>query len=164
VQATLPSGVAWSGAVPNILLLGAVTAAVALDATAGLLFAAVLGLLSDCLAPAGLGIDLILFTLAAAALQRMRSRSGATLFGLRVLSLVAVVAVACGDVALRAFQEAAQSDLEACCTLALGTAASSVLVMVLCVWPWSLIAGLQTQDRRAGAHDRFQNRWKMLTL
>jgi rod shape-determining protein MreD len=163
LQATLAPALAWGPSVPNLLLLGAVTAAANRDGSAGLLFAAGLGLLADCLAPTGLGVDLMLFTGAALLLQRVRFQGRLRTVGLGILSLIAILGVTCGDVAVRAWQAGRIGDLAACGELALGTAASSALVLICCVWPWRLLFRAGGRTNSVHANDTFQNRWKMLT-
>lgn len=71
LQGNLAPELALGRSMPQFLLLVLVTATLRLTEVPGLFYAASLGLLSDALAPCGLGTDVVCFTLAAWGIQHI---------------------------------------------------------------------------------------------
>lgn len=129
LQASIAEEIALEPYTPQFLMLALAIAVSRLPPIPGLVCAAVLGLLSDALAPEGLGIDVICFTLAALGLQQLPwfGRIKSTLV-LCLQNFAIVFVVSLVTACLRAGPSGFPGDWLKCLDLASGCAGYTALL------------------------------------
>lgn len=128
LQGTLAPELMLGSSTPQFLALVLVAAALRLADVPGLFYAALLGLLSDALAPCGLGIDVICFTLVAWGIQRVPWRQS-----LRAPLVVCLIQFGCiflicvASTSLRALAAGVDPEWSSVLDMASGSAAMTAL-------------------------------------
>jgi cell shape-determining protein MreD len=167
-QASLRPDLAWNGCSPNFLALVLIGSCVLLNDVSALFAAAMLGLLSDSLAPRGLGPDVLCYLVLIIALQGLCPpklvRNSAVL--LVILCLSTALLEFSGEV-LRAtlnhelpWQDpTTQARLMRWLLTALG---NGIYTSLVAVFPLLISRGLTNRIVRE-SQDAFANRWHRLT-
>jgi rod shape-determining protein MreD len=146
---------------PHVVMWGVVLAAVR-PGPWGIVTAAACGLVSDCLSPGPLGVDLCVFALAAGLVQSARKRRASTgPFGMGFLTGATVLFAVSASTALRLALEGQPIPLPPIATFALATALATAVLAAVASGLWRAgTCGFSAGGRSAGP--QVSNRWRML--
>jgi len=164
MQLTLAPRLAIKGCAPQFVLLVVMLVVPRMSGVAGLLAAASCGLLADCLASTGLGVDLVCFTWAAFFAQRAAQYLNPRRPIVAGAVVAASVAVLTGVSAIaRLWLSRQQIDFGEISLVSFGSgiytgAVAAVLLLPLRLLPYSQAASISQHHT-----ERVANRWKMLT-
>lgn len=157
VQASVVPAMASGALEPRFLWLAALGAVLLFDGAAGLVWAAVLGLLSDCLCPGPLGIDLTLAALSAALVQRLIPSESRRSFVVVAATVgVGLMVLASGSFAARLWLAGTPVDPAHVLTISFGTALST-LACGTALWLASRVIA-QLARELTGRHPAAMNR------
>lgn len=162
-QTVLGGAIEIGGYAPDFLLLVLVTAIVTLDGWQTILWAAILGLLGDCLTPERLGLGMITVTLTATLVQRVcRREEGWSLASIVVVSFITVFIAVLTVSSLRILLAGRVVDVSWLLGDILGRAGYSTAVALGIAALWRAIRRLLPKmEGKAGV--RGTRRWPMLT-
>lgn len=152
----------WGALTPRPVLAALVCIVWRANGRAGLLLAAVWGLIADGLSTGPLGVDVILFVVAAAVVQTLRVRLPSRSLVIGFFAGVMAFLVPIAGTSVRLAVENQTIDWERMCIAAAGTACSTGLLATTLVFAWHVLFGRDANvDHESIAH--VSNRWKMLT-
>lgn len=165
LQSSLAPEIAIRGFVPHFVLLALTLITLQLGGTEGVLWAAGWGLLSDCFAPAGFGVDAICFLWVAFAVQQVRSYANSKSPLAFSLSCGSVTCAAlCGSTAVRLWNAGQPIEIHHVLSHAAGVGAYTGVIGVGLILILRLGGISRPQlPRRTPESPRVANRWRMLT-
>ena len=163
LHSTVAPSLAFAGYVPNLVLAGLVIMTCRISGKAGLMAAALWGLLADCLADGPLGAGIACFSLSTWMLQRCTTRWRNNLsWRIAVVSAPLIWLDSVGMAYLRGQFGGHPADLPALCAFAAGSAIYTGLVIAVAESAKRIVRGT-ADEHVAVAGPTVSNKWRMLT-
>ncbi len=163
LESSVRTEIAVKGIAPSFLLLVVFAAVLLIDGWPALIWAALAGLLSDCLQPGQLGIDMMCATVVAYVVQRaIRGRSTESTFAIACVNFLMILTIAMASSVVRHPPAPGSDDLMQLLMPALGVAAYSAMLGLVCMTLWRFARNLLPGfGSRHGT--RPSRRWNTLT-
>ncbi len=162
-QGSLASEIVIGTITPDFLLMVLVAAIVLLDGWPAIVWAAMIGLAADCLAPDQLGLGMVAATIAALTAQRLRGdRAVESAVWMTIAMFFIVLGITLGLTLVRVTVTNYRIDWQAIALVASGTAVYSTAIMFAIVIIWRTVKHLLPKCKVNDAAN-LVNRWKMLT-
>ena len=164
LQLTLAPQVAVFGCTPQFVLLVLMITVPRMNGTAGLTAAAACGLIGDCFASTGLGVDLVCFTWAAFFAQRaaqyLNPRRPIVAGAVIAVSVAVLTAV---SIVVRLWLSRQQIDFGEISAVSVGSGIYTGAIAAVLLLPFRFLPISQAVSMSPHHKERVANRWKMLT-
>jgi rod shape-determining protein MreD len=152
----------WGAFAPRPVFAALVWSVWRSESRMGLLIAAICGLIADGLSTGPLGIDVVVYVVAAGIVQSIRARSANSTWVIGATTALIAFAIPVAGISLRRAIEQQSSEIERLCLAAAGSACSTAVLAAILFCTGRLVFGRPAiMDNGSIAH--VANRWRMLT-